>query len=107
MDLADILRQHTSLNLTGDKDRPHRVTVRRGHILEDAVASLRCYDETKHLRVTFLGEPAVDEGGPRREFFMLLLGDVANNGSLLDGSPERRVLRHNASAFQVSCTVYS
>ena len=69
------------------------------------MTSLRCYNETKPLKVTFLGEPAVDEGGPKREFFMLLMGEIANNGSLLDGSPNNKILRHNTSAFQVLITI--
>ena len=41
--------------------------------MEDTIFSLRAgFNEQKHLRVRFIGEPAVDEGGPRREFFMLL-----------------------------------
>lgn len=79
-----------------------RLTVRRSNIFEDALQALKIgFDETKQLRVSFWNEPAVDDGGPRREFFMLLLGAIANNGSLLDGPPERRILRHNAGAFQV------
>ena len=57
--------------------------------------------EKKHLQVSFLGEPAVDGGGPRREFLMLLMGTIANNGSILDCPPNRRVLRHNTAAFEV------
>ncbi len=34
-------------------------------------------------------------------FFMLLMGSIGNNSSLLDGPPDRRILRHNTSAFQV------
>ena len=79
------------------------ITVRHGHILEDALAAIQSgFDEKKHIRVRFLGEPAMDEGGPRREFFMLLMGAIANSSSLLDGPPDRRVLRHNISAFQAS-----
>lgn len=63
------------------------------------------FDEKKHLRVCFLGEKGVDGGGPRREFFMLLMGNVANDGSILDGPPERRVLRHNTTAFEVSMMI--
>ena len=43
----------------------------------------------------------MDGGGPRREYFMLLMGDIANNGAILDCPPDRRVLRHNTSAFEV------
>ena len=53
----------------------------------------------KQIRVTFFKEAGVDVGGPGREFFM---GEIANNSSLLDGPPDRRVLRHNISALQVS-----
>ena len=71
-------------------------------ILEDTLEDIRFgFDESKHFRVTFLGDPAVDQGGPKREFFMLLMGAIANSGSLLDGPPDRRILRHNANAFQV------
>lgn len=70
--------------------------------MEDTIFALRRgFDEKKHIRVRFVGEPAVDEGGPRREFFMLLMNAIANSGSLLQGPPNRRVLRHNTSAFQV------
>lgn len=97
-----MLRQHVDKVLQSERDsKKHRITVRRGHLLEDTRRSLTTYDETKHIRVTFLGEAAVDDGGPRRELFMLLMGEIANNGSLLDGPPNRRVLRHNVVAFKV------
>ena len=99
------------------------ITVRRGSILDDTIFSLRPgFDEKKHIKVRFLGkldecmlvivatlffvgEPGIDEGGPKREFFMLLLNAISNNSSLLEGSPTRRVLRHNTSAFQVLLSV--
>jgi len=100
--IQDVVQPHRMQVLYEDKFESHRITVRRGHILEDAISSIRGgFDEKKHIRVSFLGEPAVDEGGPRREFFMLVLGAIANNGSLLQGPADRRVLRHNTSAFQV------
>ena len=37
----------------------------------------------------------------QREFLMLLMGTIANNGSIQDGPPNRRVLRHNTAAFEV------
>ena len=37
---------------------------------------------------------------------MLLMNEIANTGSLLEGPPTRRVLRHNTSAFQVYFMVY-
>ena len=32
---------------------------------------------------------------------MTLLGIIVNNGTLLDGPPDRRIVRHNTAAFQV------
>lgn len=86
-------------NLYTDVFNIFRITVRRVHIFEDTLVALRAgFDEKKHLRVHFLEETAVDGGGPRREFLMLLMCAIANNGSILDGPSERRVLRH---AFEV------
>ena len=100
-----MIKQHRVNFLYEDDFNVHRITVRRGHILDDTLVALRSsFDEKKHIRVRFLGEPAVDEEGPRREFFMLLMGAIANSSSLLDGPPNRRVLRHNTSAFQVTHT---
>ena len=90
-----MIKQHRANFLYEDDFNVHRITVRRGHILDDTLVALCSnFDEKKHIRVRFLGEPAVDEGGPRREFFMLLMGAIANSSSLLDGPPNRRVLRH-------------
>ena len=47
-----------------------RVTVRRKMVWEDFKrARYRYYQPDKLLKVTFAGEPAVDDGGPKREFF--------------------------------------
>ena len=95
------MRQHRQKVLDPDVSRTYCVTVRRKSIFEDARKALARFDPTKHVRVTFLGEAAVDGGGPRREFFMLLIGAIGNNGSLFQGPPRRRVLRHNTCALQV------
>jgi hypothetical protein len=47
-----------------------RVTIRRKMVWEDFKrARYRYYHPYRMLKVTFAGEPAVDDGGPRREFF--------------------------------------
>ena len=50
----------------------NRINVRRKSVLDDYVAKrTKCswfYPQNK-LKVVFIGEPAVDDGGPRREFF--------------------------------------
>ena len=103
MSLEDAIKAHRASVLYADELCTHRITVRRGHIFDDAIFSLRAgFDEQKHLRIRFVGEAAVDEGGPRREFFMLLMNAISNNSMLLQGPPDRRLLRHNTSAFQVN-----
>ncbi len=101
LSLAGVLKRHYSEVLNNDSSVRQRVTVRRGHIFNDAKHAVSTLDETKHLRITFLGESAVDDGGPRRQFFMLLMGAIGNNGSILDGPPKKRLLGHNADAFEV------
>lgn len=47
-----------------------RVTVRRKVVWEDfRRARNRYYQPNRVLKITFSGEPAVDDGGPKREFF--------------------------------------
>ena len=80
-----ILLDHSSKFLSKDLDDVFRITVRRSHIWEDSVRTIRrTFDERKHFRVAFLGESAIDGGGPRREFFMLLMNNIRENNSLLN-----------------------
>uniref|UniRef100_A0A7S4BN04 HECT-type E3 ubiquitin transferase n=1 Tax=Chrysotila carterae TaxID=13221 RepID=A0A7S4BN04_CHRCT len=51
------------------------LTVRRDHLVDDTLDALACSvigNLLKPLRVVFEGEPAIDEGGVRKEFFQLL-----------------------------------
>ncbi|XP_028968234.1 probable E3 ubiquitin-protein ligase HERC4 [Galendromus occidentalis] len=53
--------------------------VRRDNIIQDSLhqlASKECQDLKKPLKVIFAGEDAVDEGGVRKEFFMLLIREI-------------------------------
>ena len=49
------------------------------------------------LRVTFVGESAADEGGPKREFFRLALEACMNDPSLFTG--RSKVPLHNTTAL--------
>ena len=40
------------------------------------------FDMSKILTVVFVGEPSVDEGGPRREFFRLALKEIFAHSGL-------------------------
>ena len=69
-------------DLTSNLGPISRVNVRRGRLFEDYMDSRRkCswHKPENSLKVTFIGEPAVDTGGPRREF---LTGQFGNNFKL-------------------------
>ena len=55
-----------------------RVAVRRKHILQDTLDTLKRipWKATKYMKVAFIGEPGVDDGGMRQEFFRLLLESI-------------------------------
>ena len=86
-DVGTLLQAHRSQILDDDDGEAstRRITVRRKHLLEDTMKSLRRtpWESSKHLKVVFIGEPGVDDGGPRREYFRLLLAEIGNNNSFL------------------------
>ena len=51
------------------------------------------------MQVTFVGEGAVDYGGPRREFFRILASDAAK--SFFVGNDFMKFFSMDATAFQV------
>ncbi|XP_062499230.1 uncharacterized protein LOC134176580 [Corticium candelabrum] len=81
-----------------------RLTVSRTDLLADAIAFFKSgqYHHDRPLNVRFEGEPAVDGGGPRREFFSLLLQKMLSPTSqyrLLEGRPGRYLPMHNLDAL--------
>ena len=82
------------------EDEVNRITVRRTHIWDDSMKALRRVDVRKQLKVTFLGEAAVDDGGPRREYLRLLMAVAMEQSHLLAGPACRKVPVHNALAVQ-------
>ena len=71
-------------------DETQCVSIRRGQIFEDALAvfSKASTDVKKRLLVCFVGERGCDAGGPRREFFRLVLSEIFSS-SLFLGWPNR------------------
>lgn len=55
-----------------------RLKVRRDHLLEDTLMQIARdgFDPKKPLRIEFAGEDGVDEGGPKKEFFQLLVKEL-------------------------------
>ena len=58
-------------NLAANVQREEiRVTVRRNHPWSDfSRARSDYYSPLNTIKITFSGEPAIDDGGPKREFF--------------------------------------
>ena len=58
-----------------DMKAVNRVPIRRRFVFKDYLATReklkqrKRFDRKGQLKITFIGEPAVDDGGPRREFF--------------------------------------
>ena len=84
-----------------ESDVSQRINVRRSNLLEDALCQFRRpnLDVKRPFRVRFLGEPAVDTGGPRREFFQLFLQEMKTTASLFDRTPNGLIFAHNITAL--------
>jgi ubiquitin-protein ligase E3 A len=55
------------------------VKVRRSNLIEDSLTELSKYDPEdlkKELRVKFVGEEAIDEGGVQKEWFQLIVREI-------------------------------
>lgn len=73
-----------------DGDCYQRIHVRRSHLVMDTMkaVSKATFDVSKILKVVFVGEPCVDEGGPCREFFQLALKEIFAHSGLFSGSAQ-------------------
>ena len=83
--LQVLIREHSTANLQSVNDGILKFVVRRNFLWMDTIRKLR--RSTKGLnypiRVDFLGESAIDAGGPRREFFSLLVSCAAKANVLI------------------------
>ena len=94
--LQNILSQWAGEKLQNDQYL--RMKVRRNNIWNDTCMKLdvcSAEDLTKKLKVQFVGEPAVDQGGPKREFFTLINREATTH--LLSGNSG--IFRHNVLAL--------
>ena len=79
----------------------HRITVRRKKVLEDALLYFKKgIPQDKQLKVTFVGEPAIDDGRPLREFFHLLIPVIRRSSLLLLGSDNAKSPTDNIIEFE-------
>ena len=82
-----------------------RLKVRRSCLWEDTLAKMKRVNPDSLngiaiVTVQFIGEPAVDEGGPRKEFFFLVHKHMQQLSSLFTGPPTSRRFVHNMIALQ-------
>ena len=100
--LTEHFRRYPELDSNADSDIYNKVHVRRNHIWGDTLRAVTkaSFDPINPLRVTFIGEPAVDEGGPRREFFSLVLAKIACDKSIFHGSDDSRTFVRNVQGLQ-------
>lgn len=101
--IKHILQQHQRRVMTSEDDEDvQRIHVRRSHIYDDSVRQFvkDSFNVSKFLKVKFIGESAVDDGGPRREYFQLLTKSIATNSALFQGWPDHVIPVHNLEALE-------
>ncbi len=85
-----------------DEEDFQRINIRRRHVFSYTLRAFSkpSFNVGKLLKVKFIGEVAtVDDGGPRREFFSLLMKDIFLESGLFSGWPSNVVVLHNIQAL--------
>ena len=99
---GELLSDHVhQLSLKNGPDDPHQlITVRRRHIWSDTKPcfSKPYYNFVCPVKVIFVGEPAENEGGPKREFLCLALSAAIGDLTLFSGPARNRVILHSTAA---------
>ena len=95
--MSSLLRSHRVRNLPIDtQENSQSIIVRRKYILQDMMHHLKNhFDPSRYIKITFVGEAAVDRGGPLREFFNLVVKRVMRMNSIFCGPEESRCISHN------------
>jgi hypothetical protein len=83
------------------------INVVRDNVLEGALRGFgrRSFDPRKPLSVKFCGEDGIDEGGPSREFFRLLLKQVQGL-PIFSGEQSRMLILDAASKLSNAVMKY-
>ena len=86
LSVQELLQAQRVKYLPVSRDECQRFHVRRRHVLDDSFLRFNAgFKENKYIKVTFAAEAAVDEGGPLREYFRLLLGEIAKKNQCFVG----------------------
>ena len=99
--IKHILLEHKQKFIV-EEENSCRIHIRHAHLFEDAFRFFckESNDGSKMVRIIFIGEAAVDNGGPRREFFKLLMHDIAKRSGLFLGLPDHITPLHNVEALE-------
>ena len=84
---------------------PKRISVNRETLLNDSITAFKSanFDYDQPFRITFENEPAIDGGGPMREYFSLLLRALVSSCShvrLFEGREHSLLPMHNTDALR-------
>ncbi|XP_076142999.1 G2/M phase-specific E3 ubiquitin-protein ligase-like [Alosa pseudoharengus] len=99
LSLCEILE---TFSIKNKEDGSTPVVVRRKSVLKDALTlckkSYFSWKRTPH--VEFIGEEAADFGGPMKEFFRLLMMDVASTYGVFEGPQDKLLFTYDLSALE-------
>ena len=97
-----LIREHTDSTLRSLGEKNLRFLIRRNCVWQDTIRKLKrtTQEELAYpIRVDFAGESALDAGGPRREYFSLLV-DKAVKANLLYGITGNFTFSHNIAKLE-------
>ena len=108
--LSDLLKAHKDEMVQSPPSQSvvsvYRLKIRRKRVYEDAMtAFMHGFPLNKRFSVTFIGELAVDTGGPLREFLHILVMEIANKNNLFEGN-DGRVPRPNVLELEKKTYLY-
>ena len=111
MTLTELLNEHGPIKKlmedAYDLDKFQIIAVSRETIWNDIRLFFKNHPKVEiPIRVEFKGEMAIDEGGPKREFFRLGLSTVFKDNTLFSGSMQHRIPTRNASAVLVKAFIH-
>ncbi|KAL9643574.1 hypothetical protein ABK040_010187 [Willaertia magna] len=93
--ISSLFRQPTSLFCVLKVDRHNLLQTALNEIM------LKAEDLKKQLRVKFIGEEGIDEGGVRKEFFQLIVRQIFDvNYGMFEYNEETRSFWFNANSFE-------
>ncbi|XP_057212760.1 uncharacterized protein LOC130568108 isoform X2 [Triplophysa rosa] len=100
IDVGSLLREFQQNHLSGSEQVS--ILVNRNRLLQSAKNAVSNYNFswTKIPLVKFVGEEAIDCGGPRREFLRLLMMEVQSSLGIFEGKPGHLFFTYDQMALE-------